>query len=297
VQVTRDGGKSWTNTTPNIPGVPKGLWVSRVQASNHDPARAYAAIDGHRSDDFHAYLFTTDDFGATWRSIAGALDAPMKGFREDPVNPNLLFAGTEFGIFMSLDRGATWQPLKEGLPTVSVDDIQIHPRDHDLLIGTHGRSIYVIDDISALEQLTRDKLSQNALFTPRPATEFYYTPIGGLWGAHVFKAKNPPFGATINYYLAGVPRDNVTITIENSKGQTVRELDGANRPGLNRVIWDLRPDPREAIGDQRGADAQVPYVAAGEYTVRMKYGDFKSSTKLTVEAEPGVHAGEFVSPQ
>jgi photosystem II stability/assembly factor-like uncharacterized protein len=295
VQVTRDGGKNWTNTAPNIPGVPKGLWVSRVQASNHDPARAYAGIDGHRSDDFHAYLYTTDDYGATWRSISGSLDAPIKGFREDPVNPNLLFAGTEFGIFMSLDRGATWQQLKEGLPTVSVDDIEIHPRDHDLLIGTHGRSIFVIDDISPLEQLTRDKLNQNVLFNPRPATEFYYTPIGGLWGAHVFKAKNPPFGAYINYYLAGIPRDNVSITIENAKGQTVRELDGTNRAGLNRVVWDLRPDPREAIGDQRGADSQVPYVPAGEYTVRMKYGDFRASTKLTVEAEPGVHAGEFVA--
>jgi flagellar hook assembly protein FlgD len=133
------------------------------------------------------------------------------------------------------------------------------------------------------------------LFNPRPATEFYYTPIGGLWGAHVFKAKNPPFGAYINYYLAAIPRDNVSITIENAKGQTVRELDGTNRAGLNRVVWDLRPDPREAIGDQRGADSQVPYVPAGEYTVRMKYGDFRASTKLTVEAEPGVHAGEFVA--
>ena len=296
VQVTRDGGKTWTNTTPNIPAVPKGLWVSRVQASNHDTARAYAAIDGHRSDDFHAYLFTTDDSGATWRSIAGGLNAPVKGFREDPVNPNLLFAGTEFGIFMSLDRGGHWQQLKEGLPTVAVDDIQIHPREHDLLIGTHGRSIFVIDDISPLEQLTADKLDQNVLFNPRPVTEFYYTPIGGLWGAHVFKAKNPAFGAYINYYLRGIPTQDVTITIEDSKGHRIRELDGTNRPGFNRVVWDLRPDPREAIGEARGSDAQAAFVPAGEYTVRMKYGDFKASTKLTVDAEPGVHEGEFVSP-
>jgi photosystem II stability/assembly factor-like uncharacterized protein len=296
VQVTRDGGKSWRNVAPNIAGVPAGLWVSRVQASNHDAARAYAAIDGHRSDDFHAYLFTTDDYGATWRPIAGNLDAPVKGFREDPVNPNLLFAGTEFGIFMSLDRGGQWQQLKDGLPTVSVDDIQIHPREHDLLIGTHGRSIYVIDDISPLEQITPAKLGQNVLFTPRPATEFYYTPIGGLWGAHVFKAKNPPFGAIINYYLAGAPADAVTITIENAKGTRIRELDATTRPGFNRVVWDLRPDPREAIGDERGSGAQVAFVPPGEYTVRMKAGEFQASTKLTVEAEPGVHEGEFVAP-
>lgn len=296
VQVTRDGGKTWRNVAANMTGVPAGLWVSRVQASNHDAGRAYAAVDGHRSDDFHAYLYTTDDYGATWRSISATLDAPVKGFREDPVNPNLLFAGTEFGIFMSLDRGGQWQQLKDGLPTVSVDDIQIHPREHDLLIATHGRSIYVIDDISALEQISVDKLGQNILFNPRPATEFYYTPIGGLWGAHVFKAKNPPFGAYINYYLAGSPADPVSITIENAKGTTVRELDGPNRPGFNRVVWDLRPEPREAIGEERGSDGQVAYVPPGEYTVRLKMGEFRASTKLVVEAEPGVHEGEFVAP-
>ncbi len=296
VQVTRDGGQSWTNVAANISGVPKGLWVSRVQASNHDAARGYAAIDGHRSDDFHAYLFTTDDYGATWRSIVSTLDAPIKGFREDPVNANLLFAGTEFGVFMSLDRGGSWQALKEGLPTVAVDDIQIHPREHDLIIGTHGRSIYVIEDISPLEQLTADKLGQDTLFTPRTATEFYYTPIGGLWGARVFKAKNPPFGALINYYLKGIPTEEVTITIEDAKGRKIRELDGTNRPGFNRLVWDLRPEPRETISESRGSEDQPIYVPAGEYTVKMKYGDFKASTKLTVEAEPGVHEGEFVSP-
>ena len=296
VQVTRDG-KSWTNVAPNMSGVPKGFWVSRVQASNHDPGRAYAAIDGHRSDDFRAYLFTTDDYGATWRSIVGTLNAPIKGFREDPVNANLLFAGTEFGIFMSSDRGAHWEQLKEGLPTVAVDDIQIHPRDHDVIIGTHGRSVYVLDDISALEQLTPEKSAQRAvLFTPRPATEFYYKPIGGLWGAHMFKAKNPPAGAIINYYINGIPTDDVTITIEDAKGRRVREVDTTARPGLNRVVWDLRADPQEAIGDTRGTGGQPTYLPAGEYTVRMKYGDFKTSAKLAVDAEPGVHEGEFVSP-
>jgi len=312
VQVTRDGGKTWTNVTENIIGVPRGLWVSRVQASNHDAGRAYVAIDGHRSDDFHPYLFTTDDYGKTWRSITGsgaqasaavpgeangAIPSrhPVKGFREDPVNPSLLFAGTEFGIFMSLDRGARWQQLKEGLPTVSVDDIQIHPREHDLLIATHGRSIYVIDDISALEQLTPEKLDQSAvLFDPRPATEFYYNPIGGLWGAQPFRAKNPSFGAYINYYLKGAPTEDVSITIEDAKGRKVRELDASNRPGLNRVVWDLKADPQETISTARGEDDTPQYVPAGEYVVKMKYGEWKGQTKVRVEADPGVHEGEFV---
>jgi photosystem II stability/assembly factor-like uncharacterized protein len=300
VQVTRDGGKTWNNVTANIGGVPHGLWVSRVAASHHDPARAYAAIDGHRSDDFHTYLFTTDDYGATWREIVSDIPAnqPMKGFAEDPVNANLLFAGTEFGIYMSVDRGGHWQQLKDGMPTVSVDDIQIHPREHDLIAATHGRSLFVIDDISGLEQLTPEKMQARAvLFTPRPALESYNLPIGGLWGAHVFKARNPAFGAYVNYWLAGVPSDDVTITIEDAKGHKVRELEATNRPGFNRAVWDLRPDPQETIADTRGdGEGQPQYVPAGEYTVKMKYGDFRASTKVTVEAMPGVHEGEFVAP-
>jgi photosystem II stability/assembly factor-like uncharacterized protein len=311
VQVTRDGGKSWTNVTENIPAVPRGLWVSRLQASNHDAGRAYVAIDGHRSGDVHPYLFTTDDYGKTWRSVSGSgMQAsaaipgeangaipshhPVKGFREDPVNPSLLFAGTEFGIFMSLDRGARWQQLKEGLPTVSVDDIQIHPREHDLLIATHGRSIFVIDDISALEQLTPEKLEQSAvLFDPRPATQFYYNPIGGLWGAHPFRAKNPQFGAYVNYYLKGTPTEEVTITIEDAKGRKIRELDASNRGGLNRVVWDFSADPQETISAARSEEDTPQYVPAGDYVVKMKYGEWKGQTKVHVDADPGVHEGEF----
>jgi len=297
VQVTRDGGKSWTNVAENIPGVPRGLWVSRLDASSFDAARAYVTIDGHRSDDFHAYVFATDDYGKTWRSITNELKDPVKAFREDPVNPDLLFAGTEFGIFMSHDRGAHWTSIKGDLPTVSVDDIKIHPRDHDLIIATHGRSLYVMDDISGLEQLTAAKMAQTAvLFDPRPATEFYYNPIGGLWGAHVFKAKNPAFGAYINYYLKGTPTEDVTITIEDAKGNKIRELDASNRSGLNRAVWDLHGDPHEVISDARGDDDGAPYVAAGEYVVKMKYGEFKAQTKVMVEALPGVHEGEFVAP-
>jgi photosystem II stability/assembly factor-like uncharacterized protein len=298
VQVTRDGGKSWTNVVGNIGGVPRGLWVSRVEASNHDSSRAYVAIDGHRSDDFHTYLFTTDDSGKTWRSIVSDLPAnhPVKGFREDPVNPDLLFAGTEFGIFMTLDRGAHWQQLKEGLPTVAVDDIQIHPREHDVIIGTHGRSVFVLDDISGLEQLTPEKMRAKAtLFEPRPTAEYFDNAIGGLWGAHVFKARNPAFGAYVNYYLSGTPADDVTITIEDPKGRKIRELDASNRAGMNRAVWDLRGDPEETIAETRGAD-QPQLVPAGDYTVKMKYGDFTAQTKLTVTADPGVHEGEFVAP-
>ncbi|HEY6213170.1 MAG TPA: hypothetical protein VIW45_12845, partial [Vicinamibacterales bacterium] len=147
------------------------------------------------------------------------------------------------------------------------------------------------------EQLTPEKMNETAvLFTPRRATEYYANPIGGLWGAHVFKAKNPPLGAYINYWLKGVPADDVTITIEDAKGTKIRTLDATNKPGLNRVVWDLRAEPRETISDVRGAGGQPIYVKPGEYTVKMKYGEFRAQTKVTVDAKPGVHEGEFVAP-
>ena len=211
------------------------------------------------------------------------------------VNANLLFTGTELGIYMSVDRGGHWQAMKDGMPTMSVDDIEIHPREHDLIAATHGRSIYVIDDISALEQLTPEKLDQSAvLFDARPATEFYYNPIGGLWGAQPFRAKNPPFGAYVNYYLKGTPTEDVSITVEDAKGRKIRELDASNHAGLNRVVWDLKADPQETISIARGEDDTPQYVPAGDYVVKMKYGEWKGQTKLHVEADPGVHEGEFV---
>lgn len=301
VQVTRDGGKTWTNVAANIPGVPPNLWVSRLQASNFETGRAFAAIDGHRSDVFRTFLFVTEDFGRTWKPISAGLpeNAPVKGFREDPVNPNLIFVGTEFGLFVSLDRGGRWMAMKDGLPTVAVDDIEIHPRDHDLIVATHGRSLYVMDDISPLEQLTAEKLASDAvLFDPRPATEFYFSGIGGLWGQAHFKAKNPPFGAYIHYYLkSGAPQD-VKITIEDAKGRKIREIEGPSNAGINRAVWDLQPDPAEAVervgGGGGGAERQPQYVPAGEYTVVLSYGEkFKARTKLKVDALPGVHEGEF----
>lgn len=303
VQVTRDGGKSWSNVSPNIPKISVNLWVSRLEASHFETGRAYVALDGHRSDVFRPNVFVTEDFGKTWKPLAAGLPdgGPVKALREDPVNPDLLFVGTEFGLFASLDRGEHWMHVKDGLPTVAVDDIQIHPRDHDLIIATHGRSLYVMDDISPLEQLTPGKLASEAvLFDPRPATEFYYNGIGGLWGGRVFKGKNPPQGAYINYYLKSYSPEEIKITVEDAKGRKVREIEGASNPGINRAVWDLAPDPAEALerGGGGGQDRGQPqYVPPGEYTVTLSYGEkYKNKTKLRVEALPGVHEGEFASP-
>ena len=150
VWLTRDGGGAWTEVDGAIPAVPKGLWVSRVLASAADANTAYVAFDGHRSDNRGAWLFRTTDGGKTWTNLSGALapNQPVYVIEEDSKNPDLLFVGTEFGLQVSLDRGRAWRPMMNGLPTVAVYDMIIHPRDRDVILGTHGRGIYVLDDIT-----------------------------------------------------------------------------------------------------------------------------------------------------
>jgi hypothetical protein len=293
VHVTRDGGKAWTNVSANLPGDVRGLYVSRIEASRFLPGRAYVAIDGHRSDDVRPHLFATEDFGASFRPIAANLPehGPVKVVREDVANADLLFAGTEFSIFASFDRGGSWVPLRAGLPTVAVDDIVVHPRDRDLVIGTHGRSVYVLDDVTPLEQTTAEVLAsaEPTLFQPRPALQFHFLSYGGVWGHRAFKAANPPFGATIHYYLPAHTTDEVKVSFADASGRTVRTLTGTRDPGFNRVTWDLQPEEEERLGDGE----QKEFVPPGEYAVTLAVGKGpKKTTKLLVESLPGVHERE-----
>ncbi|HEY6867874.1 MAG TPA: hypothetical protein VI792_11495, partial [Candidatus Eisenbacteria bacterium] len=239
--ISRDAA-TWTDLTANLRGVPPGLYMSRIEASHFDPGTAYLAIDGHRTDDFRARLLVTRDYGRSWKSIVGDLPAavPVKVVREDPGNRDLLFAGTERGIFMTLDGGAHWMKLDRGLPSVAVDDILIHPRDRDLVIGTHGRSIYVLDDILAWERWTPRALRDSLTFFPaRPATAFLTRTWSGLWGQRMFRAKNPAFGATLDYFVARPTGEDVSLAVTDSAGKAVRQLTGPGTPGFHRVTWDL----------------------------------------------------------
>ena len=291
LQVTRDGGGTWTNVAGKLPAETRGLYLSSVEASHFEPGRVYVAVDGHRSDVFRPFLFASDDFGATFRPIAATLppSGPVNVVREDLANPDLLFCGTEFGAFASFDRGAHWIPLKQGMPTVAVDDLLIHPRDRDLIAGTHGRSILVMDDIGALEQSTAAALAEPYhLFEPRPAREFYLLPYGGIWGDAFFTAKNPAFGATIAYWVKEYSPEEVSLEIADVAGRTVRKLKGASVPGYNRVVWDLQPERQEQITG-RGRGIQPQMVPAGEYTVTMKVkGRPDQKVKLAVTAPEGV---------
>ena len=286
--ITEDEGRQWTDLTASLPAAVKGEWISRVEASAHDPKVAYLAVDAHRGGGYKPLAYRTADGGRTWQDIASNLpaDGPVKVVREDPVNPSLLYAGTEFGLFVSLDRGGHWTKLGD-LPTVAVDDILVHPRDHDLVIATHGRSLFVLDDIRALQGLTPEVLAKEAhLFPPAPATAFFMLPGSADWaGKAIFRGENPPEGAQITYFVKSYTGEPVKIAIAGPGGSPVANLTGPGTPGLSRVTWDLKPT-KDLLTDYGGEGQKL--VRSGEYTVSLTYGKVKHEQKLRVDTAAGI---------
>lgn len=293
VWVTQNAGGAWSDLTANLKGVPPGRYISRIEAGHQDAATAYVAIDGHRTDDFGSYLLATTDFGRTFHVISAGLpkDHPVKVVREDSKNPRLLFAGTEFGIHMTIDGGQNWIRM-EGLPTVAVDDILIHPRDRDLIVATHGRGIYLIDDITGLEGMSAEALADTAtFFPPRPATAYLIQGIGGIWGQSIYASKNPPMGAYFNYFLPREMEGSVSIAVVDTTGKEVRKLEGGGKAGLHRVVWDLQPDPEGRLRSEI-YPGQPEFVPAGTYTVTLTAGDAAPiKRKLEVRVAAGVAVG------
>jgi photosystem II stability/assembly factor-like uncharacterized protein len=308
LQVSRDGGKTWKNVIDKVPGLPTGTYVTRVIASHVQEGRAYVTFDGHRNDDFKPYVFVTENFGESWQAITNGLPHPTHVIREHPRNPNLLFAGTEFGLWVSFSRGAVWMLFKSNLPTVPVDDIAIHPRENDLILGTHGRSIWVLDDITPLEQMTENVAASAAhLFDIRPATAWRLYNHKGSTGNKTFAAPNPPYGAIISYYLHEKPSEAVKLTISDKAGNVIREMTGTNDPGVQRVVWDLRyGSPIQMIG-QASERAQTPSQASaamtmgggfslargprvtpGVYAVRLAIGAQQFTKTVKIEEDPRI---------
>jgi hypothetical protein len=307
VQVSRDG-ETWTNVTANIPGVPKGTYVSRVTPSAFDAGTAYLAFDGHRSDEFSTFLFVTTDFGQTWKPMDKGLpkQAAIHTIREHPHNRDLLFAGGEFGLYVSFDRGVNWQELKNNLPRVPVDDIAIHPRDNDLILATHGRSVWILDSISALEQMTNKVAESNLeVFNVRPAIPWRLAHTRDFDGHDAFVGANPPAGAIVDFWTKTKPElKDVKIAIQDASGKQVATIKPkAVDAGINRVVWNLRadrvvpPTPQEeeqaarAAAQGGGDNANAlngPMLDPGDYTVEVTIGGNKSSKKFVVEEDPRV---------
>jgi photosystem II stability/assembly factor-like uncharacterized protein len=286
--ITENDGGAWTDLTASLPAAVKGQWISRIEAGHHDAKVAYLAVDAHRTQNYAPLAYRTADGGRSWQSIAGDLpaDHPVKVVREDPRNPDVLYAGTEFALFVTLDRGQRWAKLGS-LPTVAVDDILVHPRDNDLVIATHGRSLYILDDVRALQELGAEVRSRDLhLFEPRAALAINRMPGFGDWnGSAVFRGENPPAGAALTYWVKAYTAEPVKIAVKNAGGVPVANLTAPNGPGLHRVVWDLKPS-KDLLTEYGGQGAL--FVPAGEYTVTLTQGNAKDERKLKVDVAPGI---------
>jgi photosystem II stability/assembly factor-like uncharacterized protein len=247
LQLSRDDGKNWTNVVSHVLGLSKMSYVSRIEPSHTDAGMAYVTFDNHRNADYSIYIFATKNYGDSFIKLNSGIP-PEAGtvhvIREDPVNPNLLFAGTEFGFFVTFDRGANWHRIKNGLPTVPVFDIQIHPREHDLILATHGRSIWVMDNISALEQWNDDVLtSEVKLIGARPGIEWKMANYRGFEGTSNFFAANAPTGVVLDYWMKAAGAVQVKVT--DKDGKQVRQINVSRGEAgvVNRTLWDMRADP------------------------------------------------------
>jgi len=269
VHVTRNDGQSWTDVTPKEAG---GLYVSRIAASRHAADTAYMTVDGHRSDVDHTIVLMTEDAGRTWKSIAGDLppDEPAEVVIEAFLDRQTLYAGTEFGLYVTVDRGRHWVRMNgKSLPSVPVDDLVIHPRERDLVVATHGRSLYVLDDVTPIARLTQEVRNRPlAVFPPLPARPRLFASRGYGGGAGIFRVSNPPMGAAITYWLREGHPDGVKIAVADPAGTVVRELSSSGRPGLNRVVWDLQADVKHRIPtvDAQQLD-QSQFVPEGDYKI------------------------------
>jgi photosystem II stability/assembly factor-like uncharacterized protein len=276
LQVTRDGGQTWTNVAPNVPGLPKQTWVSGVEAGHFDEAVAYAVFDGHMTGDMATYVFRTTDFGATWTPLASP---EMRGYahvvKEDLVNANLLFVGTELGLWLSVDGGRQWGQFTAGLPTVAVRDLAIHPRDHDLILATHGRSLYIVDDLTPLRNLTPAVLDADAAFLPsRPSPMVIQVLEFGFNGDAEFVGQSPNEAASIAYYLKRRHMfGDLRLEVYDEQGALLSTIPGNKRRGINRVEWPMRGRaPRTAAGVGLVPNLfslMGPRVAPGTYTVKL----------------------------
>jgi hypothetical protein len=296
VQVSRDAGRTWTNAVKNVPDLPPNTWVSSIEPGRHAPDVAFATFDGHRTGDMKTYVFATADYGRTWRPISNGLDGFAHVVRQDLVNPGLLFAGTEFGLFVSIDGGEGWARMTQ-LPRVAVHDMVIHAREHDLVVATHGRGVQIVDDITPLRELTPALLDKTlAVLASRPAHQRVAATMQDFPGDDEYAAPNPPDGAYVAYYLKtrhifGTLR----VEVLDASGAVVQTLPAGARQGISRIFWNMRlPAPKSAAAPGLGARALAgPMVPEGNYTIRVTRGEEVATGALEVLPDPlGGHSAE-----
>jgi photosystem II stability/assembly factor-like uncharacterized protein len=314
VSVTQDSGKTWTNVTSKIPNVPKWTYVSDVLPSRAAPGTAYVAFDGHRNGDYNTYVFSTADFGGTWKSIAANLPKGevVRGLAEDRKNPDLLYLGTETSLWVSWNRGTAWTKLKANLPTMPIYEIKSHPRDNDLILASHARGIWILDDLTPIQQWAKSEGADAFTFDTEPTTIMNQAndQMKGFEGDRLFLGPNPAPGATLAFSLKADAKD-VKFTIKNAGGDVVRELSGTdvrdrNKAGLNIVKWDLREQPLRPFPPAPGAPAgggqgggggggfggggnNGPYVLPGTYKATLNVNGKDANTiDVVVKGDPEI---------
>jgi hypothetical protein len=311
VSVTQDAGKTWTNVSAKIPGVPKWTYVSDVVPSRAAAATAYVAFDGHRGGDYGTYVFATGDYGATWRSIAANLPKGevARAVAEDRRNPDVLYLGTETGLWVSPDRGGRWIRIKANLPTMPIYEIKQHPRDNDLILASHARGVWILDDPTPIQQWAKAEQADAFLFETEPAVTFNQAndQMKGFEGDRLFLGQNPAPGATLAYVLKAEAKD-VRIAVTDASGAVVRELSGdamrnRNKAGLNLVKWDLRVQPLRPLppapgagggggeggGGFGGGGTNGPFVLPGTYRATLVVNGRDAQTiDVAVKGDPDI---------
>lgn len=311
IQVSRDGGDTWTEVGQNIEGVNDTTYVSRVIASDAGDGVAYATLDAHRDGDLAPYVYKTTDFGETWSEQTDGLPemGSVNVIVEHPDNSDVLFLGTEHGLFVSTTAGEEWTEFEANLPTTLYDDLKIHPREKDLVLGTHGRSIWILDDTTPIAEWTAEAKEADAhLFSISPANLKHFWKSTSYRGQAAYAGENPPLGAPISYHLSE-PVDSVELVVRNANGDVVRRLDGPATQGtIHRVTWDLShtpPPTEEDDGEEeegqdvvepetilpelsQPTDPLGPFVKPGTYTVTLHAGDAQSEKTVEVRGDPEI---------
>ncbi|HXU74069.1 MAG TPA: sialidase [Polyangia bacterium] len=293
LQLTRDAGKTWSNVVGNVAGLPKASWVSWVEASKYAAGTAFVTFDRHTFGDMTPWVFRTDDFGKSWKRIVGA-DSGVNGYahvvKQDPVKPSMLYVGTELGLWISLDAGAHWAQFRpNNFPSVAVRDLQIHPRENDLVLATHGRGIWIVDDVTPLRALSADTVQKPVAFLPsRMVQQRLQAQAGWVEGDASFWGDNPPPGVVITFYqrtrqLYG----RIKLEILDDKGKVLDTIVPPKRRGLNRVVWSMQTKPPKVprAAQWALASSQGPRVVPGVYTVRLTRGKDVIETKLKIDLD------------
>lgn len=293
VQITRNGGKKWSNVVANIPDLPKNTWVSHIEASVHDEKTAYATFEGHTSGDMNTYVYKTSDFGKSWKALhKDNIEGFARNIQEDYKNPNLLFLGTEFGLYITLDGGEEWHRFNNNMPATAVHYIDLQAQTNDLVLGTHGRGVIILDDISPLRELSKEVLAKKLhFFNSKSATISEESGFGtGSFGRETqFVGRNPNNDAKIAYYMKKKHIfGKMKIEVFDKKGNRIAELPAGKKKGINIVTWDyhLKP-PKIATGKTFSFGGfAAPRVPAGEYKVVLTKGKETFESKLNLKNDP-----------